>query len=50
MDGPIGGNYIVLSLHNWQLYPRWSEFTEARKALDPDGHFTNSYLERVLGY
>ena len=33
-----------------KLYPRWSEFTEARKALDPDGHFTNSYLERVLGY
>jgi len=32
------------------LYPRWNEFTEARQALDPDGHFTNPYLERVLGY
>jgi|TARA_B100001094_G_scaffold127927_1_gene123998 L-gulonolactone oxidase len=33
-----------------KLYPQWNEFTEARQALDPDGHFTNSYLERVLGY
>ena len=32
------------------LYPQWNEFAEVRQALDPDGHFTNSYLERVLGY
>ena len=42
MDGPIGGNYIVLSLRQLaKLYPRWSEFTEAREA----PNFTNSYLE-----
>ncbi len=33
-----------------KLYPRWTEFAETREALDPDGHFTNPYLERVLGY
>tara|TARA_B100000902_G_scaffold85704_1_gene89944 strand:- start:1942 stop:3240 length:1299 start_codon:yes stop_codon:yes gene_type:complete len=33
-----------------KLYPRWTEFAEAREALDPDGHFSNDYLERVLGY
>ena len=33
-----------------KLYPRWTEFAEIREALDPDGHFTNPYLERVLGY
>ena len=43
-------------LHNLEstklakLYPRWTEFAETREALDPDGHFTNPYLERVLGY
>ena len=33
-----------------KLYPRWTEFAETRETLDPDGHFTNPYLERVLGY
>ena len=30
-----------------KLYPRWTEFAETRETLDPDGHFTNPYLERV---
>ncbi|MEE2683335.1 MAG: D-arabinono-1,4-lactone oxidase [Actinomycetota bacterium] len=31
-------------------YPKWERFLQIRTALDPDGHFTNAYLERVLGY
>ena len=31
------------------LYPRWSEFQDARKRLDPDGVFRNGYTDRVLG-
>lgn len=30
-------------------YPRWDEFQEIRRRLDPEGRFTNQYLERVLG-
>jgi len=30
-------------------YPRWDEFQAARRRLDPEGRFTNQYLERVLG-
>jgi L-gulono-1,4-lactone dehydrogenase len=30
-------------------YPRWSEFQAVRRRLDPDGMFTNPYLDRVLG-
>jgi len=32
------------------LYPEWEEFMLIRRRLDPDGHFSNAYLERVLGY
>ena len=32
------------------LYFQWDYFSEVRQLLDPDGHFTNPYLERVLGY
>ncbi|MEG3586714.1 MAG: D-arabinono-1,4-lactone oxidase [Actinomycetota bacterium] len=32
------------------LYPEWEEFMLIRRRLDPDGHFSNEYLERVLGY
>ena len=30
-------------------YPRWDEFQAVRHQLDPEGRFTNQYLERVLG-
>jgi L-gulonolactone oxidase len=30
-------------------YPRWDEFQAVRQRLDPDGRFTNPYLDRVLG-
>jgi FAD-linked oxidoreductase len=30
------------------LYPRWGEFQTALDELDPDGHFSNPYLDRVL--
>lgn len=32
-----------------ERYPRWEEFQEIRRRLDPEGRFTNQYLERVLG-
>jgi L-gulonolactone oxidase len=31
------------------LYPRWDEFQAMRRRLDPDGMFSNRYLDRVLG-
>ncbi len=30
-------------------YPRWDDFIAVRDALDPEGVFTNAYLDRVLG-
>ena len=30
-------------------YPRFEDFLQVRKRVDPDGRFTNAYLERVLG-
>ena len=30
-------------------YPRFAEFVEIRDRLDPEGRFTNDYLDRVLG-
>lgn len=30
------------------LYPAWDEFQAALDELDPDGHFSNDYLDRVL--
>ncbi len=30
-------------------YPRWRDFQKVRKRLDPDGRFSNSYTDRVLG-
>ena len=32
-----------------ERYPRWDDFQQVRRRLDPDGRFTNPYLERVLG-
>ena len=31
------------------LYPGWERFQAVRRELDPDGRFTNGYVERVLG-
>nr|XP_054757565.1 L-gulonolactone oxidase-like [Lytechinus pictus] len=31
-----------------ELYPRWTEFCDLRKKLDPHGMFLNAYLERIL--
>jgi L-gulonolactone oxidase len=30
-------------------YPEWDAFQQVRRRMDPDGRFTNPYLERVLG-
>jgi L-gulonolactone oxidase len=30
-------------------YPEWEHFQSARRRVDPEGRFTNSYLDRVLG-
>jgi L-gulonolactone oxidase len=30
-------------------YPRWDDFLAVRRRLDPEGRFSNPYLERVLG-
>jgi L-gulonolactone oxidase len=30
-------------------YPRWDDFQAVRRRMDPEGRFTNQYLERVLG-
>jgi L-gulonolactone oxidase len=30
-------------------YPQWDRFAAVRARLDPDGRFTNAYIDRVLG-
>ena len=30
-------------------YPEWDRFQAVRRKLDPDGCFSNVYLDRVLG-
>ncbi|WP_327141608.1 D-arabinono-1,4-lactone oxidase [Nocardia sp. NBC_01327] len=32
-----------------QRYPEWEKFADVRKRFDPQGRFTNAYIERVLG-
>jgi FAD-linked oxidoreductase len=32
-----------------KLYPRWRDFHEVRARLDPEGRFSNTYTDRVLG-
>ncbi|MEV6069189.1 D-arabinono-1,4-lactone oxidase [Nocardia sp. NPDC052001] len=32
-----------------ERYPHWERFAEVRKRFDPQGRFTNAYIERVLG-
>ena len=31
------------------LYPEWDRFQAARAAADPEGRFSNTYLDTVLG-
>jgi len=31
------------------LYPRWSDFIELRRKMDPDGKFLNCYLTKLFG-
>ncbi|MEO8458865.1 MAG: D-arabinono-1,4-lactone oxidase, partial [Chloroflexota bacterium] len=30
-------------------YPEWDKFQAVRKQLDPEGRFSNVYLDRVIG-
>jgi L-gulonolactone oxidase len=32
-----------------ERYPAWEDFRRVRERLDPDGHFRNQYLDRVIG-
>jgi len=32
-----------------RLYPRWSDFAEVRRQLDPNGKFLNPYLKQLFG-
>ncbi|MDP1819475.1 MAG: D-arabinono-1,4-lactone oxidase [Acidimicrobiales bacterium] len=32
-----------------ERYPRWDDFQAVRRRLDPEGRFSNQYLERTLG-
>jgi L-gulonolactone oxidase len=32
-----------------KMYPEWARFASVRARLDPEGRFTNAYVERVLG-
>ena len=32
-----------------KMYPEWARFASVRTRLDPEGRFTNAYVERVLG-
>ncbi|MCH1511975.1 MAG: FAD-binding protein [Acidimicrobiales bacterium] len=43
-----GKMHSLTSLELSKLYPRWDNFQMALNELDPDGHFTNPYLEKVL--
>lgn len=47
---PHWGKMHYLDAHDLaSRYPRWNEFQQLRRALDPDGTFRNEYLDRVLG-
>jgi L-gulonolactone oxidase len=32
-----------------ERYPHWEDFQRVRARMDPEGHFRNQYLDRVLG-
>ena len=53
--GTVGGRPHWGKLHNLgavelsERYPRFEDFRAARRSVDPQGMFGNTYLERVLG-
>ena len=53
--GSVGGRPHWGKLHNLssvelaQRYPRFEDFRALRRAVDPDGLFRNTYLDKVLG-
>ncbi|QEY62744.1 FAD-binding protein [Metapseudomonas lalkuanensis] len=47
---PHWGKLHTLNARTLQpLYPRWREFTEVRRELDPHGKFLNAHLSSILG-
>lgn len=47
---PHWGKLHTLNARTLQpLYPRWKEFTEVRRELDPQGKFLNAHLSSILG-
>ena len=46
---PLGEDALPGAETLAERYPRWDEFQAVRRRLDPEGRFTNQYLERVLG-
>lgn len=55
LTGAVGGRPHWGKLHYLdaatlrERYPRFDEFVALRDRLDPNGLFSNSYLDRVLG-
>lgn len=50
-DGrPHWGKLNTLQREDFRkLYPRWDDFTEVRRAMDPKGRFLNPYLAQLFG-
>nr|WP_256562534.1 MULTISPECIES: D-arabinono-1,4-lactone oxidase [unclassified Pseudomonas] len=47
---PHWGKLHTLNARNLQaLYPRWQEFQQVRRELDPNGKFLNAHLSSILG-
>lgn len=47
---PHWGKLNTLNSANFaKLYPRWQDFAEVRKQLDPSGKFLNTYLKQLFG-
>jgi hypothetical protein len=44
-----GKLHTLAAAQRRELYPEWSQFQAARRQLDPDGVFQNSYLAQILG-
>lgn len=47
---PHWGKHNNLTSNDFaKLYPRWQDFAEVRKQLDPNGKFLNDYLKQLFG-
>lgn len=47
---PHWGKLNTLGRKDFQsLYPRWQEFAEVRREMDPEGRFMNKYLQGLFG-